>query len=82
MAPADPTSLARALRRMIWQGAYADVGRPAPTSLLIAPRYLTLKVLGDAVATEIVACFWAASLKQDSNLQPDREVADEFGDDW
>jgi ribose transport system substrate-binding protein len=51
VAPVDPASLAPALRRMIWQGAYVGAVVPPPaTSLLNAPQYLTGKTLGDAAA--------------------------------
>jgi ribose transport system substrate-binding protein len=54
VAPVDPASLAPALRRMIWQGAYVGAVVPPPaTSLLNAPQYLTGKVLGDAAAAHI-----------------------------
>ena len=54
VAPVDPASLAPAVRRMIWQGAYVGAVVPPPaTSLLNAPQYLTGKVLGDAAATHI-----------------------------
>jgi ribose transport system substrate-binding protein len=54
VAPVDPASLAPAIRRMIWQGAYVGAVVPPPaTSLLNAPQYLTGKVLGDAAAAHI-----------------------------
>nr|MBA2402795.1 sugar ABC transporter substrate-binding protein [Bradyrhizobium sp.] len=54
VAPVDPATLAPALRRMIWQGAYVGAVVPPPaTSLLNAPQYLTGKVLGDAAAAYI-----------------------------
>ncbi|WP_338025199.1 sugar ABC transporter substrate-binding protein [Bradyrhizobium betae] len=54
VAPVDPASLAPALRKMIWQGAYVGAVVPPPaTSLLNAPQYLTGKVLGDAAANYI-----------------------------
>jgi len=54
VAPVDPASLAPALRRMIWDGAYVGAVVPPPaTSLLNAPQYLTGKVLGDAAAAHI-----------------------------
>ncbi|MBR1154403.1 substrate-binding domain-containing protein, partial [Bradyrhizobium sp. JYMT SZCCT0428] len=54
VAPVDPASLAPALRRVIWQGAYVGAVVPPPaTSLLNAPQYLTGKVLGDAAAAYI-----------------------------
>lgn len=54
VAPVDPASLAPALRRMIWQGAYVGAVVPPPaTSLLNAPQYLTGKTLGDAAANYI-----------------------------
>ena len=54
VAPVDPASLAPALRRMIWQGAYVGAVVPPPaTSLLNAPQYLTGKTLGDAAASYI-----------------------------
>ena len=47
VAPVDPASLAPALRRMIWKGAYVGAVVPPPaTSLLNAPQYLTGKTLG------------------------------------
>ena len=55
-APVDPLSLAPALRRVIWAGAYVGTIVPPPaTSLLNAPQYLTGKVLGDAAAAHIRA---------------------------
>jgi len=54
VAPVDPASLAPALRKMIWQGAYVGAVVPPPaTSLLNAPQYLTGKTLGDAAANYI-----------------------------
>ena len=54
VAPVDPASLAPALRRMIWKGAYVGAVVPPPaTSLLNAPQYLTGKTLGDAAASYI-----------------------------
>jgi ribose transport system substrate-binding protein len=54
VAPVDPASLAPALRKMIWQGAYVGAVVPPPaTSLLNAPQYLTGKTLGDAAAIHI-----------------------------
>jgi len=54
VAPVDPASLAPALRKMIWQGAYVGAVVPPPaTSLLNAPQYLTGKTLGDAAASYI-----------------------------
>lgn len=54
VAPVDPASLAPALRKMIWQGAYVGAVVPPPaTSLLNAPQYLTGKTLGEAAATHI-----------------------------
>ncbi len=54
VAPVDPASLAPALRRTIWQGAYVGAVVPPPaTSLLNAPQYLTGKALGDAAANYI-----------------------------
>jgi len=54
VAPVDPASLAPALRRIMWQGAYVGAVVPPPaTSLLNAPQYLTGKTLGDAAAAHI-----------------------------
>ena len=53
-APVDAPSLAPALQKVIWSGAYVGTVVPPPaTSLLNAPQYLTGKVLGDEAAKYI-----------------------------
>ena len=53
-APVDAASLAPALQKVIWSGAYVGTVVPPPaTSLLNAPQYLTGKVLGDEAAKYI-----------------------------
>lgn len=51
ISPVDSQSIAPAIRRAIWSGAYVGAVVPPPaTSLLNAPQYLTGKVLGDEAA--------------------------------
>lgn len=53
-SPVDPLSLAPALQRLIWSGAYVGTVVPPPAvTILNAPQYLTGKVLGDEAATYI-----------------------------
>lgn len=53
-APVDPVSLAPALQKVIWTGAYVGTVVPPPaTTILNAPQYLTGKVLGDEAARYI-----------------------------
>jgi ribose transport system substrate-binding protein len=53
-SPVDPISLAPALQRVIWSGAYVGTVVPPPaTTILNAPQYLTGKVLGDEAAQYI-----------------------------
>ncbi len=53
-APVDPPSLAPALQRVIWSGAYVGTVVPPPaTSILNAPQYLTGKTLADVAAAYI-----------------------------
>ena len=50
-SPVDPVSLAPALQKVIWSGAYVGTVVPPPaTTILNAPQYLTGKVLGDEAA--------------------------------
>jgi ribose transport system substrate-binding protein len=54
VAPIDPPSLSRGLRRMIAGGAYVGAIVPPPaTTILNAPQYQTGKVLAEAAAAHI-----------------------------